>query len=507
MTPNCTQTRASRHSSVWSRFLTGAARLVACAIILTWTLLHAIAFAQVEPVADQCPSSPPPYQYLRFDEDYFYLHNPLCRTDAFDSWKYIPLGEDEKKYLSLGGEIRQDGEYFNNARWGQVGPGAAYSVQSGPYSLQRYVFSTDWHLGQVLRIYFQVKSGLEFGRNGGPRPMIDEDKFAVANLFGDIRLYQNGKNKVRLRVGRQEMGFGATRYVSAREGPNVRQSFDGFRVDVLTHDWSISGFGVRPVETNEGVFDDHDFPGQNFWGVYATHPKLALRSNVDIYYLGFQRDPAKFQQGTADENRQSFGTRFWSGPKVWDYDVESIVQFGTFGSGDIFAWSTEADVGRNFEHAPLKPRLGVRSGIASGDKNPKDPNLETFNPLFPRGLYHQLVNLNGHVNYIEVDPVIKFYPTPKMRWTLDCDMFWRESLNDGVYGVGGNLIRPSYISGLVSSQARYLGTQPNAIMNWDVQRHFTAVFIYTHFFPSAFLHQTGAAKPVDYVSAWLDFKF
>src|SRR5690349_6159680 len=67
----------------------GASRLLLLLACLLGTLT---AVAQVEPVADGCPPTPPPYQYLRFDEDYFYLHNPLCRTEALDSWKYIPLG-------------------------------------------------------------------------------------------------------------------------------------------------------------------------------------------------------------------------------------------------------------------------------------------------------------------------------------------------------------------------------------------------------------------------------
>jgi hypothetical protein len=420
--------------------------------------------------------------------------------------KFIPLGGSEAMYLSLGGEIRQDMEYFDNARWGQ-------SPQSDPYSLQRYMLASDWHLGPRFRLYFQIKSGLEFGRKGGPRQMIDEDKLDVNNGFADIQLLSKGDTQIVFRLGRQELAFGSRRYVSARDGPNVRQTFDGFRLNLLTRGWDVSAFATRPVSTDPGIFDDGDLQGHSFWGVYAAHPKLVLRSNIDIYYFGYQRNPATFNRGTAAESRQSLGARAWSGKRAWDYDIESILQFGTFGDSNILAWATEAEVGHTLSQTALTPRLAVRSSISSGDKPSKDSSLGTFNPLFPRGQYHQLVNLNGHVNLIDFDPLISINPVPKMTITTDCDVFWRESLGDGIYTVGGSPLKASG-----NSPARYIGTQPNVIMVWPLQRHFTAVFIYSHFFSSAYLHQAptfttteGIVGPyyrsVNYVSTWLDFRF
>jgi len=71
-------------------------------------------------VADaQQPSSPPPYQQLRYDEDYSYLRDPTRRTEFWDIIKYVPFNEKGDWYLSAGGEARERYEYFHNSLWGQ----------------------------------------------------------------------------------------------------------------------------------------------------------------------------------------------------------------------------------------------------------------------------------------------------------------------------------------------------------------------------------------------------
>src|SRR5262245_30091740 len=61
-------------------------------------------------------TSPPPYQSLRYDEDWTYLSDKSQRSDAFDSLKYVPL--HGSSYLSLGGEARVRYEYFNQFNFG-----------------------------------------------------------------------------------------------------------------------------------------------------------------------------------------------------------------------------------------------------------------------------------------------------------------------------------------------------------------------------------------------------
>jgi hypothetical protein len=452
--------------------------------------LTATSVAQQSP----CPVDPQ-YKYLRSDEDYLYLSNPACRTDTFDGVKYIALRSVPGWFASLGGEIREDVEYSNNPRWGQLSQGPAYS-------LQRFMINADLHLGEHFRFFTQLKSGLENNRQGGPRP-IDEDMLDVNQAFLDLTLFSAGKNAITLRTGRQELAFGSRRYVAAREGPNVRQTFDGVQLIFPLKAWTAHLFATRPVETNRGFFDDSPDSGQAFWGLYASRPLASIPGlSIDLYYLGLDRRKAQFEQGVGHEQRHSAGGRLWGKRRSWDEDFEVIYQWGRFRSGGIQAWSAESETGYTFGSQPAKPRLAFKADIASGDRDPNDKDLQTFNPLFPRGLYHQLVDLNGHLNFLELDPSLVLHPCAQLALTADWDFFWRERLQDGLYSVGGFFIRPG-----TGSRARYIGSQPSLTGEWRIQRHLTAVVIYTHFTPAPFLQQTGPARTVNYGSVWLDFKF
>src|SRR5438445_13756671 len=92
------------------------------------------------------------------------------------------------------------------------------------YILQRYLLHTDWHFGRQLRLFAQFQSGLEEGRNGGPR-LTDKDIAALHQTFVDI---SDSTQNVRLLIGRQEMEFGTGRLIGESEGLNIRRAFDGF---------------------------------------------------------------------------------------------------------------------------------------------------------------------------------------------------------------------------------------------------------------------------------------
>ena len=267
-----------------------ASRLAGLALLLA--LCPRASFAQASPCA-----APPPYKYLRYDEDYRYLRDPECGTDPFDKIKFIPLNKGGDVYLSFGGEIRHNVEYFHNAQWGKGSQGPAYS-------LQRYMGHLDFHWGDRFRLFGQMKSGLEFGRAGGPRPF-DKDELALSQAFVDVGITRNERASLVVRVGRQELAYGTTRWVSVREGPTVHQNFDAARAIFTVDAWRFDAFLSKPAETHVGLFDDHTDPIRTFWGVYATGPIQKSRTNIDLYYFGLRHSNAKFQQGMEFERRQT----------------------------------------------------------------------------------------------------------------------------------------------------------------------------------------------------------
>jgi hypothetical protein len=52
-----------------------------------------------------------------------------------------------------------------------------------------------------------------------------------------------------------------------------------------------------------------------------------------------------------------------------------------------------------------------------------------------------------------------------------------------------------------------VGSEAIANFEWAIQRHLTVTAAYSHFFAGPFLEESGSGEDIDYVSAWLTFKF
>lgn len=397
--------------------------------------------------------------------------------------KNLPLGQWR---ISVGGDIRERFEGFSNE-----------STEGAPaesYLLQRYMIHTDMRYGDRVRFFFQLKSGLENGRSGGPRPT-DKDSLDLHQGWAEFGI---GK-RLSLRIGRQEVGLGSSRLVSIREAPNVRLSFDGASLRWESAQWRADLLALRPSQTNRGFFDNSPDFRQALWGVYTTWKSR----NLDLYYLGLDRTGRRFDVGKGREQRHSFGSRWWrpAGQGI-DYDFEGVWQGGRFGSGSINAWTAATNTGYRWEKTLFKPRAGLKADITSGDRNPRDSSLGTFNALFPRGNYFSQADLLGPNNLMDVHPSLRLELARGFGLTVDADFFWRYSVRDGIYDIPGFLI----VSG-AGSQARPIGRAVKADFDWQVNRHLSLEAEFQHFWAGKFLQESGRGRPIRFFAAWVTYRF
>lgn len=472
------------------------------ALISTVSLNHvAVAQQTSEPQSTPTPTEfrPPPFLQLRYLEDYSYLRDKSLRREPLDRLKYVPLRKERDDwYLSIGGEVRQRYEAFRNDNWGRA------PADSNGYSLQRYMLHTDWHFGKNVRAFVQLRSNIEAGRVGGPRPVVDENKLDFNQAFVDLSFDAGENSTVTFRVGRQEMSFGTGRLVTFRESPNVRLSFDGFRATIKTgKKWTFDAIAVKPVESDLGYFDDGPTRQTSFWGVGGQRTMSFLgKSRLGVFYLGLDRKSARFDSGTGREIRQTVGTQFFGDTGAVDYNAEFVFQFGNFRDGSIRAWLLTTDTGYTFRNNRFTPRVGLRANIASGDTNPNDNQLDTFNALFPAGNYFGEIGLLGQSNFMNLYPRVEFKLPRRISLTLDTMFYWRQSTRDGIYNPAGVLLRPGNLT-----TERYVGTQPAVVGSWAFDRHFTFFVSYSHFFSGRFLRETPPGKDIDYFTAMMTYRF
>jgi hypothetical protein len=463
-------------------------RIVSACMLMLAAVTGVRAQADVEPVRT--------YSLLREDENWSFLKDVSLRQDLWDPLKYIPLGR-EGWFLTIGGEAREVLERVGNDNWGK-------QPYSNAFFLERYMLHTDWHFGKHVRAFVQLKSGLESFRQGGYRP-IDEKKLDFQAAFVEIGAGE-GDRWVVLQAGRQELNYGSGRLVSVREGPNVRQSFDGAKLKIKVAAWRVDAFAVRPDLDKPGFFNNVPDHRTAFWGVYATRP-WGRRVSFDSYYLGLDRKSFAYDRGTAQETRHTLGARIWRPPATkesdWDFDYEAVWQFGSFGAGGIRAWTAASDTGYSIPSAPLKPRISVRADISSGD-DPHSHSLGTFSPIFPVGNYFGVLADTGPgpVNFIDVHPKLQTKLPQGVSLSMDLVAQWRESLSDGVYAVPGFLLVAAG-----GSRARFVGYRPGVEVRWQIDRHAWLQADYGVFFAGEFLKQASPGRNINYTEFWAGYKF
>ena len=449
---------------------------------------------------NQSGQNRPAYKVLRYDEDFSYLRDPMKSTDFWDPLKFISFDDRDDHFITLGGEVREWFESYHNDGFGA---GPANSAGYNTYFLQRYMLHSDIHLGTNWRVFLQSISGSEVGRIGGARPQIDNDTFDIHQGFVDWICEAEEANNVTWRVGRQEFRYGSGRLIDVREGPNLRLAFDAVRALARMGDWAVDAWLSKPVLNNPNVFDDAPDPMVSFWGLYGTGPVAdKQRLSLDLYYLGYHNQNASFNLQSGDELRHSIGTRIWGRPTPWEYNLEYVYQFGQFGSGLINAWTAANAARYNFVDAPLKPAVGLRFDVSSGDRSSQSANLQTFNPMFPSGAYFNLTGPFGPLNLVDVHPTLDLQLSKTWKLSADWNFFWRQSLHDGVYRLSG-----SELASGQASNARYIGSSPSITAVWSPQRHVTVLISYVHIFPGQFLAEATPGEPVNYVTGWCTYKF
>ena len=435
----------------------------------------------------------PTFRSLRFDEDWSVLRDPRLRTDPWDRVKFIRLGKEDR-YLSLGGESRLRYDQFRNANFG-TGP-----QDGNGFALQRYLFHADLHVEPRLRVFVQLQSGIETGRAGGPRPT-DEDVLDLHQAFVDVRAGPAGRRVV-VRVGRQELEFGSGRLIAASEGLNVRRSFDAIRPIYRHGTWEWNGLIARLVETSRGAFDDGRVPGEWVWGVGGSGPHGVWPNAIlGVYLYGFDRERAPFAQRTGHEHRYTLGSRHQGRAGSLAFNTDLIYQWGRFDADRIRAWAIASDLRATLPGSRVF--LGIRTNVASGDRDRQDRKLQTFNPMFPSTSYSGRTALQGPSNLIDVTPSLRIQAWRSLAIVSETAVIWRQSTSDTIFGVNA---RPFGEQGGSDADARFIGVQPSFQGEWQFDVHSLLVLTVSQFRRGAHLREVGA-KSVTYLGVYWSYRF
>lgn len=413
------------------------------------------------------------FRLMRFDEDYSALKTDTT-NNAYNKIKYVGLSANRSVYLSIGGEIRYEYAAKIDENW-IAGQGYNYSF------LQRYSLNTNLQIGSRFRVFAQINSGLENGSKYGAAP-VDEDKLNIQNLFAELMVWQKNDQSFSVRAGRQELNYGTGRLISVREGTNVRLYFTGAKAMYKSKLFTIDGFAMMADNVNPGVFDNNPTHEVNLWGTYSSLI-IPRGGNFDFYYLGVKNDNKRFEEGVANETRHTIATRYWKNGGGFIYNLEGAYQFGSFGKGKINAWTAAIDFGYVFDKIKGMPSINLRNDYISGDAKKGDGNLQTFNPLYPRGGYFGFNPLIGPANLIDLHPYATYNILNRLDLQADVVFNWRYSTQDGLYRPSGNFNLPG-----AGSTQKYIGATYLASAEYHFSKFFTLSSGAQYFRTGAFIH-------------------
>ncbi len=431
------------------------------------------------------------FRVSREDEDWRWLLSGSEQADPFDRIKAFRLS-DNGPTAGLGGEARARLESIDNPSWGLGG------ADQLDYWLVRARVHGDLRWDSGLRVFAAFQAADRIGSDPDPRPSIDKNSLDVQQLFVDVPLAE----KSILRLGRQELSFGVGRMITARAGPiNVRQPQDGARLTVDFGSSRLDAFGVRIVDVEEGAFDDSSSEGDHLYGVYWTKGRPYVSpTGIEAYLLSHERDFAIYFSGAGPEDRYSLGGRGWFQWGNWSHDIEAVYQAGDFAGGNVDAWALSTLSTRGFD-GRWAPQLEIATGFNSGDRNPGDADINTFVAPLPRGGYFGAFAPFGPGNMQGARVAFSVDPTSRLSVSARVYGFWRQSTDDGLYGVSGfPLLAPI-------GNEKFVGMQPEIGAEFAVDRHFTLSLDVAYFDRGDFLKEVPGTSNIRSVGLTFRYQF
>jgi hypothetical protein len=431
-------------------------------------------------------------------------NNHSLATDSND-WKFhriikeVPLQKNPSPtLLSFGGEVREQLRYFHHVNFGDVDSGIN---DKDLYLQQRFMLHADLRVNKFLRVFAQLNSCHANGKNT-ISSQVDRDDLGIMQAFADFQF--KVPYPVQLRLGRQEFFMGQERLLGLRDGPTVRQTFDGARLTMELPEVTGTFFLVQPVYYNVGIFDNSRRRKEY---ILAGYLSVTLNHNtlLDIYYFGVKFHQSNYANETADEYRHSTGLRLSKGKGPFTYDAEFTWQFGQFGNRDIRAWHLSSLFAYRWQELPWHPRLFIREALYSGDRKQSDGVMNTFRPVSTKSPVHDLVQV-GSANLALISPEAELVLSGKLTFTLRYLAVWRLSTNDGIYPPDvRRVIRETDMPGEKRGKAFTRGTIVE--FSYTPDKHINILVYGGIFKAEAYIRNTGGGRNMESFSVRAAYKF
>ncbi len=319
------------------------------------------------------------------------------------------------------------------------------------------------HLDDQLQLKLELQDARAEFVDSGSRmtaTIVNAAELLQANLvWKTSNLFQSGSESV-LRAGRFTLDLGKRRFVARNRFRNVIQAFSGINWNwkaregvyvktLLTLPVNRQPTAVPQLLRNDAAFDEESLH-QVFWGMLIGVPNLPAGHKAEVSFFALHEDDGN-QYLTRNRELYTPGFRLYRPvqPGRWDYEIETMFQFGTVRATTRAVDTTDLDLFAHFHHAEVgytfnsnwRWRLFVEYDYASGDGDPSDTSSGRFEPLFgpnvadfgPTSIHTAFVRSNINSPGVR----LQVRPDKKASAYLSYRAFWLASRTDGWRGASG----------------------------------------------------------------------
>lgn len=438
----------------------------------------------------------------------FILGSAFCQAAEkeeapFDRWLHARFPQSSA--WDIGAEIR--GRYENKQDAGTI-PNTDFisgTAVSSEFTLLREKIHIGYQAAPAFGVFVE-------GRDSSTHdlPPFDDD-FDLYQAYATIG--NSGAFPLTARIGRQELSYGDQRFIGRADWSNLGRSFDAIKLRYENSFGWVDAFAGRVVLPDDGNFNvsnDYD----NLSGIYASTPVLMPWQDTQFYFLARNSGPQAVNSGSngipASPSTQrdiyTVGTLWKSRPDAlegWDYSMELAYQFGSVYNQaladrlDQQSYGIFLNAGYTWKCVPATPRLGISYEHGSGDGDPTDGKVQTFENLFgtqhkPYGLMDLTGPRNAHIPKLELSAK----PAKGLVLGVDYLIFILADTDDYFYPeAGGGRNGNGY--GIHPGYNRFVGSEINLYANYTFNDWANCQVGYGHFFTGDYIEESVGPLATD----------
>ncbi|WP_337878555.1 alginate export family protein [Rheinheimera sp.] len=320
-------------------------------------------------------------------------------------------------------EIRQKLQSVQNAD---------FSAEHQTLWLQRWLPSLELSLLQSSSLLLEPVVAFDSPHNAGTSPL-EQTAPELHRL-----ILQTNYDSWQLQLGRQVWAFGNQRQLGKREGTNVRRRFDGL---LLTSQREASQFSLyhgQHVIAEPGSWNDQSSDNWRVSGM-LLQTEWTPEQQLRLHYLRYldHRD-------SKDEFRHSMEFSLRLEGNHHDVALEHIYQWGDQQQYSIDAhWffvRYQQSLNQSFSWS-------AALSLASGDNNPLNQKLSTFQPLFAKAPFYSEAGSIATSNIKNLQLGLHSQTPSGLRLELEYQWLARLTADDAIYAQGRSVLLSAQTKG------------------------------------------------------------